>query len=209
MSEKSLTATTTRMASSSVNWTPRFLRPAFTESMPLPLPITTLTRRLADHIPVEREKLGGVLHAAVLKPTGDDSGFDLEQRVANDRPVGGDRMARKLLHELREAVELVVLQASVDPIDGQQRHGSLFHRHVAGALAKPQYGRVDHFDAFGQRHNRVGHAHAEIHVEVSFEPLVDARLHRPHKILNGVRRKHTERIHQRQSVHVAFVRDAQ
>src|ERR1700726_3794375 len=43
LSEKSFTADTTRMASSSVNCTPRFSSPFFTESMPLPFPMTTFT----------------------------------------------------------------------------------------------------------------------------------------------------------------------
>ena len=82
-------------------------------------------------------------------------------------------------------------------------------RHVAGALAQAEHGRVDHFDAFGQRHDRVGDAHAEIHVEVRFEALVDALLRFAHQILNGMRSEHAEGVDQSESVHVAFVGDAQ
>ena len=81
--------------------------------------------------------------------------------------------------------------------------------HVAGAFAEAEHGGMNHLDAFGHSHDRVRDAHAEIHVEVRFQALVDALLHLAHQILHGMRREHAERIDQRQRVHVAFVGDAQ
>ena len=81
-------------------------------------------------------------------------------------------------------------------------------RHVAGAFAESENGRVNDFHAFGQSHDRVGDAHAEIHVEVGFEALVDARLHGAHEILNRMRARDAESIDEGERVHVAFVGDA-
>ena len=118
-------------------------------------------------------------------------------------------MPGKLLDEFREFKEPVVFQAGVNPVQGEQRHGSFFHGSVAGALSQSEYCRMNHLDALRERHNRVGHAHSEIHVEMSFQPLVDARFHRPYKVWNGMRREHAKSVHQRERVHVAFVSDAQ
>ncbi len=73
----------------------------------------------------------------------------------------------------------------------------------------PEHGGMDHLHALGDRHDGVGDAHSEIHVEVRFEALADARLHLPHQVLHGMRRDHAECIHQRQRIHVPFIGHAQ
>ena len=110
-------AATHFMASSSLNCTPSFLNPHFTESMPLPLPNTTLMGACPTDFRAEREEFGGIFLAAVFKPAGDDAGLDLEERVAHHLPVGRNRMAGELRHKFRQAVELVVLEAGVDAVD--------------------------------------------------------------------------------------------
>src|SRR5581483_10852812 len=91
--------------------------------------------RLTDDIPMEGEKLRGAILAAVLPPACDDAGLDLEQLLADHGPVARDFVPGKLLDQARETIELVVLQAGVDAVESEQRHGCFFHRHVAGALA--------------------------------------------------------------------------
>ena len=91
------------------------------------------------------------------------------------------------MNQLGEFSEFAVIQAEVNAVHREQGHGGLFHRDVAGALADSQNGRVHHFHAFGQRHDRVRHAESEIHVKVRFEAFVDAGLDLAHKILHRVR----------------------
>src|ERR1700730_19207867 len=85
------------------------------------LPHDDLHGRLPDDVPVEWEKLGSVFISAVLIPAGNDAGFDLKQSVADNLPVAGDRVTRKLLHEFRKAIELVILESGVDSIEGKKR----------------------------------------------------------------------------------------
>ena len=96
-------------------------------------------------------------------------------------------MRHALLHEAREGIQLFVLQADIDAVQREQRHYGFFHGRVAGALTEPEHGRVNHFDTFRDGHNRVGHSHSEIHVEMGFEALVHTRFHLPYQILHGVR----------------------
>src|SRR3984885_3462202 len=99
--------------------------------------------------------------AAVLPPTRDNAGFNLEELLADHRPVARYLMSGKLLDQPRQSVELVVLQASIDSIKSEQRHGSLFDRNIAGAFTQTEYCGVHHFDAFCERHDRVRYPHSE------------------------------------------------
>src|SRR5215469_1321729 len=65
---------------------------------------------------------------------------------------------------------------------------------------------MDHFHALCQRDNCIGYTHTEIHVEVRFEPLVNAFFRFAHQILHSVRSEDAEGIDQSQRVPVTFVR---
>src|SRR5262249_46017172 len=77
-----------------------------------------------------------------------------------------------------------------------------FHWRVAGTFADAKYGRVHDFDAFSERHDGVGDAHAEILMEMRLQALFDTLLNFAHEVAHGMRRNHAESIDQRERIHM-------
>ena len=63
---------------------------------------------------------------------------------------------------------------------------------------------MDHLDPGSNTQDGIGDPHAEIHVEVGFQRLLDALADFAHQVGDGVRRKHAKGVHHRQGVHMPF-----
>ena len=129
-------------------------------------------RGLADELRTKREQLRLVLFAAVFEPVRDDAGLHLEQLVADDGAIIRNLNPGYLFDQLRQRVELVVINADVDAVHRQQRHDGVFRRRIAGAFAESEYGGMDDLGAFAEGQQRIRHADAEILMEMGLESRV-------------------------------------
>ena len=163
---------------------------------------------MADHVPQEGEHLRHVLAIKVLEPGGDNARLHVEEVVSHHLTVGRNGMVGEPAHLLRDGVQFVEGNAGVHAVHGAQGHDQVLHGDVARSLSDARDRGVHRLHAVHQGDDGVGHAEAEVHMEVGLQGFLDALLGTTHEVLHGLGREDSEGVHQDQGIHVALCGDA-